>query len=209
MKKLLYILLFFTFQLSFLTLTSCTEKEEIGEYDNWQKRNAAFVDSIANVCRKNADGKWERICAFNLNDSVEALSQNNMHYIYVHKLEEGSGKYQPLYNDSVRVHYLGRLISSLSYSEGKIFDKSYSTYILNELTDVPSLIGVSSVVCGFSTALMHMKEGDNWRVYIPSYLGYGTKDSGSSNIPAYSTLIFDINLARVYKYKVDTDTSWH
>lgn len=212
MKKLLYILILFSFNFSLFILTSCSEKEEVGEYDDWQQRNAAFIDSIAKVCDKNADGKWERICSFNLNDSIEALAPNNMHYIYVHKLEDGNGSYKPLYNDSVRAHYLGRLIPSSSYSEGKIFDKSYSTYKLNELTDVPTLFGVNAgtnaLVYGFSTALMHMKEGDNWRVYIPSYLGYGSSES-SSTIPAYSTLIFDIKLARIYKYKQDTDTSWH
>jgi FKBP-type peptidyl-prolyl cis-trans isomerase FklB len=34
--------------------------------------------------------------------------------------------------------------------------------------------------------------GDIWRIYIPYTLGYGT--SNSSTIPAYSTLIFDVNL---------------
>ncbi len=189
-------------------MTSCTEKNEAGEYDNWQSRNAAYVDSIAKVCNSNADGTWAKFCAFNLSDSVEALTPNNNHYIYVKKLETGSGTYKPLYNDSVRVHYLGRLIPSASYPEGKVFDKSYSTYKFNELTDVPTLFGVNKVVTGFTTALMNMNEGDYWRVYIPYYLGYGTSSS-SSGLPAYSTLIFDVKLARIYKYQIDKDTSWY
>lgn len=196
-----------------LSFTSCTEKSEAGEYDNWKERNSAFVDSIATVCDRNADGNWKRICAFNLNDSVEALAPNNQHYIYVHKLEKGSGESNPLFNDSVRVHYIGRLIPSTAHSDGYVFDKSYSSYTFNELTDVPTLFSVVSgganggLVTGFSTALMHMHEGDYWRVYIPSYLGYKSKDD--SKIPAYSTLVFDIKLARIYKYKIDLDTSWH
>lgn len=195
-----------------LSLSSCSEKEEVGEYDNWQSRNSAFVDSIAQVCSRNADGNWERICAYNLDDSVEALSPNNQHYVYVHKLEKGQGSNKPLFCDSVRVHYLGRLMPSSAHAEGYIFDKSYSTHTFNENTDVPTLFGMNSgggksLIVGFSTALMHMTEGDHWLVYIPSYLGYGSNASGQ--IPGYSTLIFDIKLAKIYRYKLDLDTSWH
>lgn len=198
-----------------LGITSCTEKEEVGEYDNWQSRNTVYVDSIAKVCDRNADGNWERICAFNLDATAEAAAPNNQHYVYVHKMEKGSGDYCPQYNDSIRAHYMGRLIPSASHSDGYIFDKSYSTYTFNEKTDVPSLFGVaansiagSGLIVGFSTALMHMKVGDHWLIYIPAYLGYGSKGSGN-DIPAYSTLIFDVKLAKVYKYQIDFDTSWH
>lgn len=190
-----------------LSLSSCSEKTEAGEYDNWQSRNAAFVDSIAQVCARNADGNWQRFCAYNLNDSVEALAPNNQHYIYVHKIEKGTSDNKPLFNDSVRVHYLGRLIPTSSRPEGTVFDKSYGSNVFNELTDVPALFGTSGLVVGFSTALLNMTEGERWCVYIPSYLGYGSGSSGS--IPAFSTLIFDIKLAKIYKYKVDTNTSWH
>ena len=37
-----------------------------------------------------------------------------------------------------------------------------------------------------------MKVGDQWELYIPYQLGYG-KD-GYSDIPGYSTLIFNVNL---------------
>lgn len=190
-----------------LSIASCTEKEEVGEFDNWQVRNINFLDSIAKVCDANADGSWERILSFNMDPEVEAQAPNNLHYIYVQKLEKGSGKYQPLFNDSVRVHYMGRLAPSASYPQGYVFDKSYSTYTYNPATDVPTLMAVSGVVTGYSTALMHMVEGDRWRVYIPYYLAYGT--SASNSIPGYSTLVFEISLARIYKYKVETDTSWH
>lgn len=208
MKKLFYLLLFFSIHATLLTFTtSCSEKEEVGEYDNWPSRNVAYIDSIAKVCAANADGSWMKICAFNLNDSIEALAPNNAHYIYVQKLEKGADTYKPLYNDSVRVHYMGRLIPSAKYPQGRIFDKSYSTYTFNEATDVPSLLGVSKVVTGFTTALMNMVEGDRWRVYIPSYLAYKSQDD--ANVPAHSTLVFDIKLARVYRYTIDKDTSWH
>jgi FKBP-type peptidyl-prolyl cis-trans isomerase len=41
-----------------------------------------------------------------------------------------------------------------------------------------------------------MVEGDVWRVYIPAHLGYGS--SKQTDIPAYSALIFDMNLVGFY-----------
>ena len=192
-----------------LSFTSCTEKEEISEYDNWESRNLTFIDSIAKVCDTNADGRWMKLCAYDLNDSIESLAPNKLHYVYIHKLEDGEGITSPLFTDSIRVHYLGRLIPTSKHPEGYIFGKSYSTYTFNPLTDVPSLMGVSQNVTGFATATMHMVEGDRWMLYIPYYLGYGTTQGSSSSIPGYSTLIFDVQLAKIYKYKINTDTSWY
>jgi len=53
-----------------------------------------------------------------------------------------------------------------------------------------------------------MVEGDRWKIVVPYYLGYG-ESSSLTTIPNYSTLIFDVKLARIYKYKIDTDTTWH
>lgn len=187
---------------------SCSEHEEAGEFDNWQERNRHYVDSIATEAKINADGTWTKIKSYTLGDSL-GLDGSNDYYIYVRKIEHGSGAYSPLYTDSVRVHYSGRLIPSSTYPNGYNFGKSYSTSVLNEDTDVPLLVGVDENVIGFATALMHMVEGDRWEVVIPYYLGYGTGNSTSTGIPGYSTLIFDVKLARIYRYKIDTDTGWH
>lgn len=187
-------------------VSSCSEKEEVGEFDHWQEKNQYYVDSIADLANTDSEG-WSKMVAFNLVDSVESLNPNNNHYIYIQKIEEGTGIKRPEYNDSVRVHYIGRLIPSASYEQGYVFDKSYSTYTFNEETDVPALLGVKGDITGFSTAIMNMVEGDRWKVVIPYYLGYGI--SGYSTVPGYSALIFDIKMARVYRYKIDTNTTWH
>ena len=122
---------------------------------------------------------------------------------------QGEGTRKPMYNDSIRVHYLGRLISSESYPQGRIFGKSYSTYELNEATDVPTLMALNTNVTGFATATLHMVEGDRWKVVIPYYLGYGESDYTSAGIPGYSALTFDIKMARIYRFQIDKDTSWH
>lgn len=201
--------LFTAFVISALAIlaTSCTEKGEVDEFADWEGRNAAYIDSIAKTARLNADGKWMRLKAYTLGDSTSLYEGNNNFFIYAHKQKEGSGTITPMFNDTVRVHYSGRLIPSESYPQGYNFDKSYSGSQLNELTDVPAIGRTGNYIVGFTTALLNMKEGDRWTIYIPSYLAY--KDNEDSKIPKYSTLIFDIQLARIYRYGIDTDTSWH
>ena len=189
-----------------LLFCSCKENAEVGEYDNWKERNQHYVDSIATLATMGTDG-WEKICAYYFNDTIEALSPNNSHYVYVKKMEAGKGTYRPQYNDSIRVHYLGRLIPSDAYPQGYVFDRSYAGYELNEATDVPTLFAVNSLVTGFTTATMHMVEGDRWKVVIPQELGYGVEASGK--IQGYSALLFDIKMSRIYRYKEDTNTDWH
>ena len=58
--------------------------------------------------------------------------------------------------------------------------------------DVPVSFVLSGTVSGFSAALQKMVVGDTWRIYIPSTIGYGMSDI--NGVPAYSTLIFDVNL---------------
>lgn len=188
--------------------SSCKENEEVSEYANWPSRNQHYVDSIAELAKTGTDG-WSKMIAFNLIESEENHNLGNQHYIYIKKMENGEGEKSPEYNDSIRVHYLGRLIPSASYPQGYIFGKSYNTYNLDEDTDVPALLSVAENVVGFATATMNMVVGDRWKVVVPYYLGYGTTTNSSGSIPAYSTLIFDIKLARIHKYKVDTNTTWN
>jgi FKBP-type peptidyl-prolyl cis-trans isomerase FklB len=176
------------------TLASCSESEEVSEFDRWETRNVLYVDSIAKVARENADGNWKVFLAAGLDDKKE---WSNDYYVYCKVLQAGDGTESPMYTDTVLVNYSGRLMPTSSYSEGYQFDASYYGE-LDPSFDVPVKLSLSNTVEGFSTALQHMvagttrTNGDIWRIYIPYTLGYGT--SNSSTIPAYSTLIFDVNL---------------
>ena len=60
---------------------------------------------------------------------------------------------------------------------------------LDPTFDVPVKFSLAGTVQGFSTAVQHMvagstkTNGDIWRVYMPSNLGYGANDY--SGVPAY------------------------
>lgn len=189
-----------------LVTVACEEKGAEEEYSDWEVKNNAFIDSIAKVAHTNADGSWAIYKAYTLGDSTQLYNGQNNRFIYVKKLEQGTGTVSPLYSESVRVHYSGRLIPSRTFTKGFNFDKSYAGDELNPLTDVPKHLTISSVVNGFATALQYMKVGDRWMVYIPYTLAYGT--ANTEKIPAYSTLIFDLKLAKIYEYG-ETDTEWY
>lgn len=97
-------------------------------------------------------------------------------------LTEGTGK-SPKATDQVRCHYEGRLIN------GNVFDSSYQR---NE----PADFGLNQVIAGWTEGVQLMKEGAKYRFFIPYVLGYGERGAGSQ-IPPYSTLVFDVELIKV------------
>ena len=77
------------------------------------------------------------------------------------------------------VHYKGTLIN------GREFDNSWKR-------NYPEAFRLNEVIEGWQIALQRMHVGDHWIVYIPYAMGYGTRSSGP--IPAFSTLVFDVQL---------------
>lgn len=176
---------------------SCEETAEVDEYANWEERNIEFIDSIAKVAQANADGKWLRVLSFKLNDKDmegNIVEHDIDDYVYCHVETQGTGTEYPMFTDTVSVNYRGRLIPTLSYPEGQVFDQSYKG-ALNPAVNVPSKFNVNGVIVGWSSVLQQMVTGDTWRVYIPANLAY--KSAKQTNIPAYSALIFDINLVKI------------
>ena len=182
-----------------LFLTACSETEDAAsEFENWQERNETYFNNIYNRA-KSGSSDLKIFTKWSMND---AAATNADDHIVVQVLESGSGSGCPMYTDSVQVHYRGRLMPTDSYADGFVFDQSY-TGTFNKATLKPASFAVSSLVDGFTTALMNMHIGDHWRVYIPYNLGYGTTPPSSSGIPAYSTLIFDIALVAYYRPGAD------
>ena len=73
---------------------------------------------------------------------------------------------------------------------GEEFDSSYKR-------GEPAKFRPTGVIKGWTEALTMMPAGSKWEIYVPYRLGYGEQQRGS--IPAYSTLIFTIELLQVVK----------
>lgn len=99
-------------------------------------------------------------------------------------IQEGTGA-QPILSDKVRVHYKGTLI------DGSEFDNSYKR-------GEPISFNLNRVIKGWTEGLQLMKEGGKYELYIPSELAYGERAMGNV-IPAYSVLIFEIELLAIEK----------
>jgi FKBP-type peptidyl-prolyl cis-trans isomerase FklB len=81
--------------------------------------------------------------------------------------------------DKVTVEYRGKLI------DGTEFDSSYSR-------GVPATFPVGGVIKGWQEALVLMKPGAKWQLFIPPDLAYGA--SARPKIPPGSLLIFEVNV---------------
>ncbi len=84
----------------------------------------------------------------------------------------------------IRAHYTGSL------TDGTIFDSSRARGTPFEFT-----LGSGQVIAGWDEAFLTMKVGERRLLVIPPSLGYGGTANG--NIPANSTLVFDVELLEV------------
>lgn len=95
-------------------------------------------------------------------------------------LKQGNGAVAKA-NDKVKVKYEGRLI------DGTVFDST------DKHGGDPITFSPNQVIKGWTEALCLMPVGSKWQLYIPQELAYGPRGVGS-DIPPYSTLIFDVEV---------------
>jgi FKBP-type peptidyl-prolyl cis-trans isomerase FklB len=89
--------------------------------------------------------------------------------------------------DRVTVEYRGTLL------DGTEFDSSYSR-------GMPATFPISGVIRGWQEALVLMKPGAKWRLFVPPDLAYGAQGQ-QPTIPGGSLLIFDVNVVHVESSK--------
>lgn len=176
-----------------LLLASCSESDDtVEEYPDWQATNTTYWNTIvskAQTAIASGDTSWKLYRNFSIEDSLSSAPITDN--IVVNVLESGTGSGCPLYTDSVRVRYEGRLLPSTSYADGYVFDTTWPEGTTDATAGVADF-KVSKLTDGFATAVQHMHIGDKWLVYVPWTLAYG--ESGSSSIPGYSVLRFTIQL---------------
>lgn len=176
-----------------LLLASCSESDDtVEEYPDWRATNTTYWTNIvskAQTAIASGDTSWKLYRNFSIEDSLSSAPITD--YIVVNVLESGTGSGSPLYTDSVRVRYEGRLLPSTSYSNGYVFDTTWPDGTTDATAGVADFL-VSGLTDGFATAVQHMHIGDKWLVYVPWTLAYG--ESGNSSIPGYSVLRFTIQL---------------
>ena len=100
-------------------------------------------------------------------------------------VQAGSGP-SPTPDDTVKVHYEGRLV------DGTVFDSS------KQHGGEPLTFKVNGVVPCWTEALQHMSVGGKIKLVCPPELAYGDRGS-PPQIPGGSTLVFDVELLAIEK----------
>ncbi len=104
--------------------------------------------------------------------------------LYYLETKAGTGK-KATPQSKVSVHYVG------SFLTGEVFDSSVARKEPFEF-----VLGIGKVIAGWDEGISKMRQGGKAKLIIPSYLAYGEKGWGTL-IPAFSTLIFDVELLKV------------
>ncbi|AJR14147.1 FKBP-type peptidyl-prolyl cis-trans isomerase [Leptospira interrogans serovar Linhai str. 56609] len=105
--------------------------------------------------------------------------------LVIKEIRIGTGK-EAFSGSNVTVHYVGTL------TNGKKFDSSRDRkkpFTFN--------LGAGEVIKGWDRGVRGMKEGGIRKLTIPPELGYGSRGAGAA-IPPNSTLIFEVELLKVY-----------
>lgn len=156
--------------------------------------------------------------------TTKVVTRNDVDYkVYILKIREGSGM-KPFVTDSTFVRYRGELINHTVFDHAVVptwFD--LSGYIIRNSQN--QLARSGGVVSGFAEGITEFREASGYEVnpdntikwnddfgvgaiFFPSGLGYF--NSPPSGIPAYSPLIFSVNLMRRVEADHDNDgiPSW-
>lgn len=96
------------------------------------------------------------------------------------------GKGEEAFSGSyVTVHYVGKLTNGTKFDSSRDRNRPFEFNL-----------GAGEVVKGWDKGIKGMRVGGKRKLIIPPELGYGSKKVG--NIPPDSTLIFEVELLKIY-----------
>lgn len=141
------------------------------------------AEAAAQKARKE---EYDKIAAYlRTNNITVSPTASGLYYI---ETEKGKGK-RVENGKKVKVHY------TLYNLSGKMIQSSKDSGQPFELT-----VGQGQVIKGWDEGLVLMHEGGKARLILPSDIAYGGTERGP-DIPAYSTLVFDIEVLEVLDNK--------
>ena len=201
MKRTLHILPSLLFVVAVLVAATACSKSEDDSAERWRTANDAAFAAI----KSNAS-------------YTEIKSPGHEGSIYYKELKKGTGTKPILFTSTVSLYTRGWFVAD--YPDNKYIRRGAVFQSWLEADGVPFTTLVSSVGVppkGFSAytltkgvrvALQYMHEGDRWEVWVPYTLGLGENDgslfvnvmpsSSATKIPAYSTLVFEIEVVGVH-----------
>lgn len=172
------------------------ESQLVGRYQDFKQKITEEYQAKAKEAAKDAIAKF-----VSTNKDLGELFESPTGMVMVTTQKSATGE-KPTSSNYVKVNCTG------AFENGKVF---YTTYkevaqeagLYNEAADsqgaynpFSSIYNASAtLVPAFREALLRMKVGEKAKVFVPSYLGYGSRNYGP--IPANSNLVFDIELVEI------------
>jgi len=145
---------------------------------NDQENIANYVKTARNALADNNRAAAKAFLATNGKKPGVVTTASGLEY---HVVTEGSGA-PPKSTDEVTVNYKGTLL------DGTEFDSSYKR-------GTPATFPVNGVIQGWQEALVLMKPGSKWELFIPPNLAYDVNSPPA--IPPGSMLKFEVELIKV------------
>jgi FKBP-type peptidyl-prolyl cis-trans isomerase FklB len=143
-----------------------------------QKLRAELMQQQQELAAKNLEAGKQFLAENAKKEGVVTLESGLQYKV----IKNGDGP-SPQAEDTVTTHYRGTLI------DGREFDSSYKR-------GQPASFPVKGVIKGWTQALLMMKVGDKWELYVPPELAYGAQQRGEV-IEPNSTLLFEIELLEI------------
>lgn len=151
------------------------EEEARAAFEEFQEQMMAQAQSEFEAAAEENRARSEAFLTENAEAEGVMTTESGLQYKV---LEMGDGE-KPAVENTVQVHYEGRLIN------GEVFDSSIER-------GEPVEFALNQVIPGWTEGLQLMPEGSRFELYIPSDLAYGP--NGSQRIGPNQALIFVVEL---------------
>ena len=185
MKRTLHILPSLLFVVAVLVAATACSKSEDDSAERWRTANDAAFAAV------------KRDAAY-----TELKSPGNEGSVDYKELKKGTGTKPILFTSTVYIRQ-GTFFQSWLEADGVPF-----TTVVSNVGLIPSGFSAYTLTKGVRVALQYMHEGDKWEVWVPYTLGLGENEGSvfrsvmpsatATRIPAYSTLVFEIEVVGVH-----------
>lgn len=161
-------------------------KEEMAEaYGKYQQKLQLFQrEEYMQLADKNQKRSDQFLAQNRSKTGIKEMASGIQYRV----IEAGSGKNASLDN-TVKVHYSGKLIGTDEFDNYQEFD---STYKNGQPLDMDmKQVGMP----GWREVIPMMKKGDKWQIFLPPEMAYGVKGQGP--IGPNEVLVFDVHLLEI------------
>jgi FKBP-type peptidyl-prolyl cis-trans isomerase len=145
-----------------------------------QQQLNAYVRSLMQAALARNQTAAKEFLARNVHAAGVITTASGLQYKVINPGDAQAAPVAP--TDQVTVQYRGKLL------DGSEFDSSYSR-------GTPATFPVNGVIRGWQEALVLMKPGAKWELFVPPELAYGS--APKAGIPGGSLLIFEVELLNV------------